>query len=101
MKDQNHPLYTTDREIVNRLIAKEEPSGSDFVDLARLFIRYADFPGAYDLKEDFIKILKLWRMSRAELNSHVNEIWSKGYRPGDNLDEVVGSGFDTTESENT
>ncbi len=101
MKDQNHPLYINDREIVNRLIAKSEPSGSDFVDLARLFIRYQDFPGAYDLQEDFMKILRLWNMSREDLNSRVKEIWSKGYRPGDNLDEVVGSGFDTTESENT
>ncbi len=101
MQDQNHPLYSNDRGIIDRLLAKELPSSSDLIELARLFIRYQEFPGANDIKTDLSKLLNFWGISREELNSKVREIWANGYRPGDHKDEVVGSGFDTTENENT
>ena len=101
MQDQSHPLYSSDRDLVNRLLATEMPNNSDLIDLARLMIRYEDFPGAMDLKTDLSKLIKLWGLSRDELNSKVRKIWGNGYRPGDHIDESVGSGFDTTSNENS
>ncbi len=100
MHEQNHPLYSIDREIVNRLLARDTPTDSDYIDLARLFIRYEGFPGANDLKADMKKVLRLWEITRGELNSKTISIWANGFRPGNNVDEAVGSGFDTTESDN-
>ena len=51
MDDQSHPLYATDRETVDRLLAAQEPSDEHLVDAARLLMRYEGFPGASDLKD--------------------------------------------------
>ena len=96
--EQNHPLYITDRDLINRLLGKTIPEDEDFIDLARLLIRYEGFPGANDLQIDMAKLLDLWGITRKQLNSKTNEIWSNGYRPGASKDEVVGSGFDTSDN---
>ena len=59
---QNHPLYTTDRENLDRLCAIDSPTSNNFVELARLLIRYQDFKGAEDLNSDLDQALnKLWK----------------------------------------
>ena len=98
MAEQNHPLYKIDRENIDRLLAKQSPVESDLVDLARLLNRYEGFPGASDLYSDMEKILRLWNLSRQILNEKVRSIWESGFRPGRKVEEVVGSGFDTSES---
>ena len=98
MTEQNHPLYSIDRDHIDRLLAKEDPEDEDIVDLARLFLRYEGFPGASDLKDDMNKALKLWGVSRETLNEKVRKIWESGFRPGMNADDTVGSGFDTKDS---
>ncbi len=95
--EQNHPLYLIDRENLNRLLAKDSPQDEDLIDLARLFIRYEDFPGVDDLKMDLKKILKHWEISRESLNTKTKLIWEKGFRPGQNNYDVIGSGFDTAD----
>ena len=35
---QNHPLYSTDRENLDRLCAIDSPTSNNFVELARLMI---------------------------------------------------------------
>ncbi len=97
VEDQNHPLYLQDRDLTNRLISKETPNNNDLVDLARLFNRYEDFPGATDLKLDLEKILKLWKFNRDELNVKTRTIWNEGFRPTISSEEEVGSGFDTSD----
>ena len=101
MKEQNHPLYSIDRDHIDRLLAKEKPEDGDIVDLARLFSRYEGFPGALDLQNDMTKALKLWGLSRESLNVRARTIWQGGFRPGRKVDDVVGSGFDTEDSENS
>ena len=64
MEVQNHPLYETDRDLLNRLISKNNPAEEDLIDLARLFMRYEDFPGAKDIQMDMVKILKLWGITK-------------------------------------
>ena len=101
MKEQNHPLYSIDRDHIDRLIAKEVPEDRDIVELARLLLRYEGFPGVSDLHEDMKKILNLWGITRDVLNVKARVIWEGGFRPGMNPSDVVGSGFDTEDSENS
>ncbi len=97
---QAHPLYATDRELVDGLLAAQQPSDGQLTDLARLFNRYDGFPGADDLQEDLSKTLRLWGLSLEELHQRTRAIWAKGYRPGAVVGaEAVGSGFDTASAE--
>ena len=96
---QNHPLYPTDREHIDRLSARNPPEDIDLVDLARLIVRYQDFEGADDLKVDIKKIMKKWNLNREELETKTRDIWSNGFRPKSSpIAESLGSGFDTTDS---
>ena len=96
---QNHPLYSTDREKIDRLCSIDSPESIDFVELARLLIRYQDFKGAEDLNSDMEKLLKKWSLNRNKLNAITRKIWSEGFRPtSSSSTEDVGSGFDTSDS---
>ena len=96
---QNHPLYSTDREKLDRLCSIDSPESMDFVELARLLIRYQDFNGAEDLNSDMEKLLKKWSINRNKLEAITRKIWSKGFRPTSySSTEDVGSGFDTSDS---
>ncbi len=96
---QNHPLYATDRENLDRLCALDTPSPIDYVELARLIIRYQDFIGADDLNKDMVKILKKWNLDKEGLENITRKIWSNGFRPTNSPSpDNVGSGFDTSDS---
>ena len=96
---QNHPLYSTDRENLDRLIAIDSPASLDFVELARLLIRYQDFNGAEDLNSDMEKLMKKWSLKREDLEEITRKIWSEGFRPTSYPSpDNVGSGFDTSDS---
>ena len=96
---QNHPLYSTDREKIDRLCSIDSPESMDFVELARLLIRYQDFKGAEDLNSDMEKLLKKWSINRNKLEAITRKIWSEGFRPtSSSSTEDVGSGFDTSDS---
>ena len=96
---QNHPLYSTDRENLDRLCAVNTPTKKNFVELARLIIRYQDFAGAQDLNSDMQKLLKKWGINRDKLEEITRKIWSEGFHPtSDSSPDNVGSGFDTSDS---
>ena len=96
---QNHPLYSIDRQNLDRLIAIDSPNSIDFVELARLLIRYQDFKGADDLNSDMQKLLKKWNINREKLEEITKKIWSEGFRPSSSQGtDNVGSGFDTSDS---
>tara|TARA_B100000212_G_scaffold251951_1_gene192951 strand:- start:108 stop:422 length:315 start_codon:yes stop_codon:yes gene_type:complete len=94
--DQTHPLHSTDKNILDSLIAKEKPEDIDFINLARLINRYNDFPGEIEIKNDIQKILKFWKISKNQLFSKTKNIWSKSFRPSNTNKDLVGSGFDTS-----
>ena len=99
---QNHPLYSTDRENLDRLIGIDSPESIDFVELARLLIRYQEFKGAEDLNSDMEKLLKKWSLNRDQLEEITKKIWSEGFRPTSSQSpDNVGSGFDTSDSSQT
>jgi hypothetical protein len=101
--DQTHPLYASDRDAIDRLLAASTPADDHLVDAARLLMRYEGFPGAADLKDDLAKALRLWGLSRDQLHQRTRQIWAEGFRPGpvgnDSASEAVGSGFDTSDQE--
>ena len=96
---QNHPLYSIDRENLDRLCAIDNPSSNNLVELARLRIRYQDFPGAEDLNSDMEKLLKKWNIDGDNLEATTRKLWSEGFRPiSHSSPDNVGSGFDTSDS---
>ena len=96
---QNHPLYLADRDNLDRLCAIDSPTNNNFVELARLIIRYQDFKGAEDLKSDMKKILKKWSIDREKLEVITRKLWSEGFRPSSHsITDNVGSGFDTSDT---
>ena len=94
--EQTHPLHATDKEIVDSLITKEKPDDLDYINLARLINRYRNFHGEIEIKNDIEKILKFWNMTKNELFSKTKTIWSKSFRPSNSNQDLVGSGFDTS-----
>jgi len=97
---QAHPLYATDRDLVDQLLAAQLPTDAQLVDLGRLLMRYSGFPGALDLQDDLAKTLRLWGLSREQLHQRCRAIWAAGYRPGAELaPQAVGSGFDTADQD--
>jgi hypothetical protein len=99
MTDQSHPLHALDRQVVDGLLAVERPADAQLVDAARLLMRYQGFPGAHDLQDDLERILRLWGLSREELQQRTRAIWRAGFRPTPQASEAVGSSFDTADQD--
>ncbi len=72
-KDQQHPLWSSDRQIVNTLLA-EHPTDYNLAELARLRTRYRGFPGARDIQADLDKVLKQWNLTEDALNAETRRI---------------------------
>ena len=78
IKDQRHPQYTKDRQIINDLLMQNSPSNRDFADLARLTIRYKGFMGARDIQADLTKVLTNWQLTEEELFAKTRVIHAIG-----------------------
>ena len=98
---QTHPLYAIDRDQIDAVLGYEgEPGPQQLTTIAALFSRYADFPGADDIRDDLQKCLTLWGLSREELNLKARGIWESGWRPGQEpAAEGVGSGADVEDGD--
>ena len=96
-RQQQHPLHSRDRPVVDRLLQVQSPRDQDLVDVARLLQRYRNFPGAEDIKNDLRTAIKQWGLSQASLYQRSRTIWANGFRPNLAADDgLVGSGFDST-----
>jgi hypothetical protein len=78
VKDQRHPQYTKDRQILNELLTQNTPNNREFADLARLIIRYKGFIGARDIQSDLLKVLTNWQINEEELFTKTREIHAIG-----------------------
>lgn len=76
-KDQQHPMWQSDRAIVNTLLA-EEPTDYNLAELARLRIRYRGFPGARDIQADLDKVMQQWSYTEAALYEKTRQIHAAG-----------------------
>lgn len=72
-KDQEHPQWQSDRQIVNTLLTSD-PTDYNLSELARLKIRYDDFPGARDIQADLKKLLSQWQLTEEELYAKTRQI---------------------------
>jgi hypothetical protein len=76
-KQQQHPQWISDRQIVNSLLAGE-PTNYNLVELARLRIRYRGFPGATDIQSDLDKVMQQWGFTEADLYQKTRQIYASG-----------------------
>ncbi len=76
-KDQSHPLYHTDRQVVDQLLISE-PSDHALAEWARLQIRYQHFPGARDIQRDLTATLARWGLSQEEVFQRTRAIHRQG-----------------------
>ena len=77
--DQTHPQNRKDRATVDALLqVKSEPTDRSLVELARLIIRYRDFPGARDIQRDLQVVLDTWGLNEDELYSKTRAIHAEG-----------------------
>ena len=72
-REQQHPLYGSDRQIVNTILAGE-PTDLNLAELARLKIRYRGFPGARDIQKDLDKTLANWQLTEEQLFDKTREL---------------------------
>ena len=96
---QTHPLYATDREVVDSLLGHQgEPGPDQLSHAARLLMRYDGFPGSPDIQTDLKRAIKGWGLERESLNAKCREIWASGWRPGQDAGDSVGSGADVEDT---
>lgn len=77
-QDQQHPQYSRDRDIVSSLKRQDTPSEHNLAELARLYIRYQNFPGARDIQTDLAQLLKAWKLTEASLFEQTRQIHQVG-----------------------
>lgn len=73
MSEQKHPQEARDRAIVNTLLSGQ-PTPENLAELARLRIRYHDFPGARSIQQDLNTVLQNWQLSEAELFAQTRQL---------------------------
>ena len=77
--DQKHPQNKKDRLTVDNLLqVQSEPSDRELVELARLIIRYRNFPGARDIQRDLKIALENWQLTEEELYTKTRAIHAVG-----------------------
>ncbi|NJK60645.1 MAG: DUF3288 family protein [Oscillatoriales cyanobacterium SM2_1_8] len=77
-KDQQHPQYLGDRQIVTELLAVTQPGDRHLADLGRLRVRYHGFPGARDIQTDLERLLGQWQLTEEELFAQTRALHQKG-----------------------
>lgn len=87
--EQRHPQEMRDRRIIVQL-QSEGRSDYNLVELARLRIRYRNFPGARQLQTELDQLLSSWQLDEESLFSLTREIHATGqiYRKGKNGEEA-------------
>jgi hypothetical protein len=77
--DQQHPQNKKDRLTVDHLLSTQsDPNERELVELARLIIRYRDFPGARDIQRDLKVALDSWQLTEEELYAKTRAIHAEG-----------------------
>lgn len=75
--DQRHPQELRDQIILNRL-KLDGRSDYNLVELARLRIRYRNFPGARPLQAELDQVMAEWQLDEASLFALTREIHATG-----------------------
>ncbi len=75
--EQKHPLAHIDRAIVSNILV-EGKTDYNLAEVARLKIRYHNFPGAQDIQDDLDDILIQWELTEEELFEEARQIHQQG-----------------------
>lgn len=75
-KEQQHPQWASDRQVVNQLLAGD-PLDFNLAELARMIVRYRGFPGGRDIQTDLEKTLKRWKLTEDELFEKTRQIHAR------------------------
>ena len=75
-QDQQHPREAKDRTIINNLL-QSQPTEYNLAELARLNIRYQNFPGARAIQQDLQKILHNWELTEEQLYQKTRAAYSQ------------------------
>jgi hypothetical protein len=76
-QEQQHPQEKIDRELINRLL-RENSTDFNLCELARLRIRYRNFPGARQIQRDLDLLLTQWQLNEEQLFEKTRQIHAKG-----------------------
>lgn len=76
-QDQQHPQEAVDRNLVQTILSTE-PTDFYICELARLRIRYRNFPGARQTQADLDKALQRWGFTEETLYAKTREIHANG-----------------------
>jgi len=74
---QAHPRERDDREVLERL-QQQGPTERNLGELARLRIRYRNFPGAWALQRQLDELLQQWELSEEQLFARTRELHANG-----------------------
>ncbi|ACK64760.1 conserved hypothetical protein [Rippkaea orientalis PCC 8801] len=72
-QDQQHPQEKKDQEIVNTLLTSS-PNPHNLAELARLRIRYRNFPGARQIQQDLDLVLQGWELTEEQLFDQTRQL---------------------------
>lgn len=75
-QDQKHPREKSDRTILEDLL-QGQPNDYNLLELARLTIRYRDFPGARDIQQGLQQVLQNWQLTEAQLYQKTRQIYAR------------------------
>ncbi|NEO25725.1 MAG: DUF3288 family protein [Kamptonema sp. SIO4C4] len=77
-RDQQHPQESKDQITIDRIV-KQGRSDYNMVEVARLCIRYRNFPGARQIQHQLEDILQTWQLTEEELFAQTQKIHAKGH----------------------
>lgn len=73
LQDQQHPQEKKDQEVVNSLL-REGSTPQNLAELARLRIRYDNFPGARQIQRDLDLVLQQWELTEEQLFEQTRQL---------------------------
>jgi Protein of unknown function (DUF3288) len=73
-QDQKHPQEASDRATLDTLLSRDTPDHWALAELARLRIRYHQFPGARAIQADLDQLLVKWNLDEAALFAQTRAI---------------------------
>ncbi len=84
---QIHPQEHKDKEIIDSLL-DQSPTNDNLTELARLEIRYLNFPGAKEIQNNIKQIMDNWGLSKEELYEKTREIYGKKKKASSHFGEI-------------
>ncbi len=77
MEDLQHPQAQTDGKIIAQILG-EEATPEHLATIARLIIRYENFPGVREIQQQLQQILQQWGLTKESLFAQTRQLYSEG-----------------------